>query len=1162
MRLKCIRLAGFKSFVDPTTVNFPSNMAAVVGPNGCGKSNIIDAVRWVMGESSAKNLRGESMTDVIFNGSTSRKPVSQASIELVFDNSDSTLVGEYAAYAEISIRRKVTRDSQNTYYLNGTKCRRRDITDIFLGTGLGPRSYSIIEQGMISKLIEAKPEDLRNFIEEAAGISKYKERRRETENRIRRTHENLARLTDLREELERQLERLHRQAQAAEKYQEYKGEERQLKAQLSALRWQALNEQVAQRESIIGTQEVSFEALVADQRSADASIERLRDGHHDLSERFNLVQGRFYSVGGDIARNEQSIQHGQQRLRQLQDDLREAERARQETESHLGHDRTLLATLGEELEMLEPEQEMTLAAAEESAAALEEAEASMHGWQEKWDAFNLSSAEPRRQAEVQQARIQQLETSMERLAERQRRLGEERQLLAADPEDAAILDLSEDLAAREMAFEELTAEEEQLIERLEQLRLELQQATQAQQQAQGDLQRLNGRIASLEALQQAALDPGTGTAEWLRDHQLNERPRLAEGLRVEAGWELAVETVLGADLQAVLVDDFAGLDLAGFSQGDLRLVSPAADVTRISGSLLDKVETRVDLSSWLGQVKPVETLDDALSMRGQLSAGQSLISRDGYWVGRDFLRVRRASEAESGLLARGQELQRLEAEREEREATLAALEDRLLTQREQQRLQEDSREQLRRRLQDEARQQSELKAQLSAAKAKVEQLTLRRTRLDEELTELGEQRAIELESLGESRLQLQDALDSMALDTEQRELLLAQRDSLRERLDRVRQEARQHKDHGNQLAVRLSSLRAQHDSTRQALERLEMQSERLTEKREQLNLGLEEGAAPLEELRLKLEELLERRMVVDDEMRTAKNALEDADRELREAEKRRTQAEQQSQLLRGQLEQQRLEWQSLTVRRKTLQEQLHEDGYDLNGVLATLTPEANEKEAEEELERIAARIQRLGAINLAAIDEYQQQSERKRYLDAQNADLVEALDTLENVIRKIDKETRNRFKETFDQINSGIQALFPKVFGGGSAYLELTGEDLLDTGVTIMARPPGKKNSTIHLLSGGEKALTALALVFAIFKLNPAPFCMLDEVDAPLDDANVGRYARLVKEMSQTVQFIYITHNKIAMEMADQLMGVTMHEPGCSRLVAVDVEEAMALVDA
>ncbi len=1162
MRLKCIKLAGFKSFVDPTTVNFPSNMAAVVGPNGCGKSNIIDAVRWVMGESSAKNLRGESMTDVIFNGSNTRKPVAQASIELIFDNSDNTLVGEYAAFAEISIRRRVSRDGQNTYFLNGTKCRRRDITDIFLGTGLGPRSYSIIEQGMISKLIEAKPEDLRNFIEEAAGISKYKERRRETESRIRRTHENLARLTDLREELERQLERLHRQAQAAEKYQEYKAEERQLRAQLAALKWQALNEQVGQREAVIGSQEVSFEALVAEQRSADASIERLRDGHHELSERFNLVQGRFYSVGGDIARVEQSIQHGQQRLRQLQDDLRDAERARQETESHLGHDRTLLATLGEELEMLAPEQEISAAAAEEAAAQLEEAETGMHAWQEQWDGFNQRSAEPRRQAEVQQARIQQLEQSLERLLERGRRLNDERAQLAADPEDAAILELSEQLAAGELQLEELQAAEEAQVERLEQLREELQQATQAQQRAQGELQRLNGRIASLEALQQAALDPGTGTAEWLRSQKLDQRPRLAESMRVEAGWELAVETVLGADLQAVLLDDFNALDLSGFTQGDLRLAAAVKGGARVPGSLLDKVESAIDLAPWLARVRPVDSLDQALAARSTLAADESLISRDGYWVGRNFLRVRRASEAESGVLARGHELERLHAEYDEQQAALETLEERLQHLRDSQRQQEESREQQRRRAQDESRRLGELKAQLSAQQAKVEQLTLRRRRLEAELAELDEQRAIEHEQLGESRLVLQDALDAMETDTEQREKLLAERDSLRERLDRIRQEARQHKDQAHQLAVRVGSLRAQHDSTRQALERLSLQFERLEERREQLNLNLEEGAAPLEELRMKLEELLDRRMGVEEELKLARLALEDADRELRDAEKRRTQAEQQSQLLRGQLEQQRMDWQALSVRRKTLQDQLHEDGYDLHGVLATLPGEASEAAWEEELERLAARIQRLGPINLAAIDEYQQQSERKRYLDAQNDDLVEALDTLENVIRKIDKETRNRFKETFDQINSGLQALFPKVFGGGHAYLELTGEDLLDTGVAIMARPPGKKNSTIHLLSGGEKALTALALVFAIFQLNPAPFCMLDEVDAPLDDANVGRYARLVKEMSEKVQFIYITHNKIAMEMADQLMGVTMHEPGCSRLVAVDVEEALSLVEA
>ncbi|MFL9809368.1 MAG: chromosome segregation protein SMC [Pseudomonas sp.] len=1162
MRLKSIKLAGFKSFVDPTTVSFPSNMAAVVGPNGCGKSNIIDAVRWVMGESSAKNLRGESMTDVIFNGSNTRKPVTQASIELIFDNSDGTLTGEYAAFAEISIRRRVTRDSQNTYFLNGVKCRRRDITDIFLGTGLGPRSYSIIEQGMISKLIEAKPEDLRNFIEEAAGISKYKERRRETENRIRRTHENLARLTDLREELERQLERLHRQAQSAEKYQEYKAEERQLKAQLSALRWQALNEQVGQREQVIGDQEVAFEALVAEQRSADASIERLRDGHHELSERFNQVQGRFYSVGGDIARVEQSIQHGQQRLRQLQDDLREAEQARLETESHLGHDRTLLATLGEELAMLEPEQELSGAAAEESAAQLEEAEATMQAWQEQWERFNQHSAEPRRAAEVQQSRIQQLEQSLERLAERQRRLDDERALLAADPEDRAMLELDEQLAASELDLEALAAVAEALNERLEQLRDELQQATRAQQQAQGELQRLNGRIASLEALQQAAMEPGKGVAEWLREEGLEQRPRLADGLRVEPGWELAVETVLGADLQAVLLDDFAEVELAGFQQGALNLVSAPRGGDRRPGSLLERVESALDLSPWLGHVRPVESLEHALAERPSLAEGESLVSRDGYWVGRHFLRVRRASEAESGVLARGQELQRLLAERDEREASLAAMEDRVTALSGEQSRLEGERELQRRQQQEEARKHSDLKARLSAGHARLEQLALRRRRLDEELAEQQEQREIETEQLGEARLQLQEALETMAQDTEQRETLLASRDGIRERLDRIRQDARQHKDHAHQLALRVGSLRAQHESTRQALERLEQQFERAVERREQLTLNLEEGEAPLEELRMKLEELLERRMGVEDELKHARLALEDADRELRDAEKRRTQAEQRAQLLRGQLEQQRLDWQGLSVRRKALQDQLQEDGYDLHGVLGTLPADASEPSWEAELERLSQRIQRLGPINLAAIDEYQQQSERKRYLDAQNDDLVEALDTLENVIRKIDRETRNRFKETFDQINSGLQALFPKVFGGGNAYLELTGEDLLDTGVAIMARPPGKKNSTIHLLSGGEKALTALALVFAIFQLNPAPFCMLDEVDAPLDDANVGRYARLVKEMSEKVQFIYITHNKIAMEMADQLMGVTMHEPGCSRLVAVDVEQAVALAEA
>ena len=755
MRLKCIRLAGFKSFVDPTTVNFPSNMAAVVGPNGCGKSNIIDAVRWVMGESSAKNLRGESMTDVIFNGSSGRKPVSQASIELVFDNSETTLLGEYAAYAEISIRRKVTRDGQNTYYLNGTKCRRRDITDIFLGTGLGPRSYSIIEQGMISKLIEAKPEELRNFIEEAAGISKYKERRRETESRIRRTQENLARLTDLREELERQLERLHRQAQAAEKYREYKARERQLKARLSALRWRELDERVRQREAVIGDQEVAFEALVAEQRNADASIERLRDGHHELSERFNQVQGRFYSVAGDIARVEQSIQHGQQRLRQLQDDLKEAERTRLETESHLGHDRTLLATLGEELAMLEPEQELTLASAEEATATLEEAELGMHAWQEQWDSFNTQSAEPRRQAEVQQSRLQQLEAGLERLAERQRKLEEEREQLAAEPEDAALFELTEQVASSELELETLQMSEQQVLEQLDAVREQLQQATETHQQSQGELQRLGGRLASLEALQQAARSPvrvpvtgcaakGWSTSRgWLKGCGSSQagswRSRPCWVPICKQCWSKTSPhwiSLPGAGRTAAAAGEHAG--------------------ARLPGSLLDKVEGRTDLAPWLGQVRPVESLEQALALRAGLAEGQSLVSRDGYWIGRHFCGSAGAGSPKAGFwpVARKSNAWGMSSSNSSRvwsnwSNTCRTCADNSAT--------EAQREQLRRRSQDENRQLGELKARLSAGRARAEQVQLRCRRLQEELAELQEQRAMEHEQLGEARLLLQEA---------------------------------------------------------------------------------------------------------------------------------------------------------------------------------------------------------------------------------------------------------------------------------------------------------------------------------------------------------------------------------------------------------------------
>lgn len=1162
MRLKSIRLAGFKSFVDPTTVSFPSNMTAVVGPNGCGKSNIIDAVRWVLGESSARNLRGESMTDVIFNGSNARKPVSQASIELVFDNSAGTLQGEYASYAEISIRRRVTREAQSTYYLNGVKCRRRDITDIFMGTGLGPRSYAIIEQGMISRLVEARPDDLRIFIEEAAGISKYKERRRETENRIRRTQENLERLLDLRDELGRQIERLQRQANAAEKYRDYKAEERTLQAQLTALRWQQLNGQAGEHEAAISQLETALEACIAEQRQADAKIELLRDSHHELSDTFNRVQGRFYAVGADIARQEQSIQHAEQRLRQLQDDLREAERARLDMEAHLASDRELLAGLEEELLDITEQHAAAQLNEECAAAAFLQAEEAMQDWQERWNAAAEQGAQPKNEAGVQRTRIDQLEQNSQRLLTRQQRLQSEQQSLQDDPAAETLDELAERIDQAQAQLDELSATQQLQAEQLQDTQEQISEKTQQQQQVQGQLQRLQGRISALEALQQAALNPEQGVQEWLEHQQLLQQPRLLDGLKVESGWELAVETVLAADLQAVQVDDWAELDLSSLSSGHLRLVSHSAAVVPVKDSLLSKVlAAAVDVSPWLAKVYAVENLEQALQLRPQLNSGESVVSQDGYWLAAHFLSVQRGEQHSSGVLARGQELDELQLSVAELEEQEQMLDEQLQDLHNERATLQDQSEQLRRDEQGAHRVLSELNSQLSASSARIEQLQLRRTAITAELADVTEQQQIEAEQIAEARLLLQDALDHMADAEQQQQKLRDEQGQLRSQFEQSRQQAQQEKNTLHQLALRSSTLTTQKRSTEQALQRLEQQFSQADQRREQLNLNLAEGESPIDALRAQLEELLQKRLATDDELRAARSALDDADTQMREADKQRSQAEQRAQEVRAQLEQQRLALQTLTVQKETFNQQLQALQLDVHQLLEQLPADAEISVWEQQLSELATRIERLGAINLAAIEEYRQQSERKTYLDAQNDDLEEALNTLENVIRKIDRETRNRFKETFDLINSGLQELFPKIFGGGHASLEMTGDDLLSTGVAIMARPPGKKNSTIHLLSGGEKALTALALVFAIFQLNPAPFCMLDEVDAPLDDANVVRYARLVKEMSETVQFIYITHNKIAMELADQLLGVTMHEPGCSRLVAVNVEEAAALAE-
>ncbi|MFP3874669.1 MAG: chromosome segregation protein SMC, partial [Thiohalophilus sp.] len=1171
MRLTKLKLSGFKSFVDPTTVPLPSSLVGVVGPNGCGKSNIIDAVRWVMGESSAKHLRGDSMADVIFNGSTSRKPVGQATVELVFDNSDGSLGGQYANYSEISIKRTVTRDGQSIYHLNGTRCRRRDITDIFLGTGLGPRSYAIIEQGTISRIIEARPEELRVFLEEAAGISKYKERRRETENRIRHTRENLDRLNDLREELDKQLAKLQRQAKTAERYKVLKEEERLLRAQLQALRWKGVDEQAKQNDNKIREQETALEGAVAKQRHIETEIEQQRGLHTEASDKFNEVQSRFYSIGAEIARLEQSIQHARERRTQQDQDLRQIEKDWNDAQIHVNADKQRIEELEAGLKEIEPDLQSAEQREQSANESLQRAEQAMQEWQQAWDDFNQQSAEPARQAEVERTRIQHLEQKLTQLQQRLEKAEQDLQQQSPERLQQEVEQLQQQL---EQTGEQVNQAQQALTDKQAQITMLRESSHQVNtdlDQARSRLQDLRGRSASLEALQQAALGKDEGAVnDWLSGQQLQDAPRLAEEMEVDAGWERAVECVLGAHLEAVCV---AGVDplaemLGSLQEGTLTLFdthAPGPAGAAPHGTpLLDKVRAPWQLDALLGGIYAAESLAEALSLRGQLAAHESVVTREGIWLGANWLRVVKDQEQDqkTGILKREQELKSLDSQIQEENARVQALQEQMAQERERLRELEQERDDAQAQLNQASRRQAEQQTDLKARQGQMEQVQARQQALQTEQQELRAELERDQQELQASRGRLQEHLDTMSGLEQQREQLNSRRDALRQALEQARAQAQQVRSEAHEIKLRAEKQRTELSSTRQALERLDNQLTQLSGRRDELQKALAESEAPLKEMEQELADKLDKRVAVETELGEARRAMEAIEHQLRELEEQRVAAEQAAQTLRGELEEIRISQQEFRVRRQTLEEQINESGFALARLLDELPQEAEVSQWQEHVEQLEAKIQRLGPINLAAIEEFEQQSERKAYLDAQNEDLVQALKTLEEAIHKIDKETRTRFKETYDKVNSGLKDLFPRLFGGGHAYLEMTGEDLLETGVTVMARPPGKRNSTIHLLSGGEKALTAVALVFAIFELNPAPFCMLDEVDAPLDDANVTRYCDLLQHMSDRTQFVFITHNKVTMEVANHLTGVTMHEPGVSRMVAVDVDEAAKLASA
>jgi chromosome segregation protein len=1168
MRLSKIKLSGFKSFVDPTTLSFPSNLMGIVGPNGCGKSNIIDAIRWVLGESSAKTLRGDSMADVIFNGSSGRKPVGQASIELVFDNSDGTITGTYAGYTEVAMRRVVTRDGTSQYFLNNARCRRKDITNLLLGTGVGSHGYSIIEQGMISRLVEAKPEELRSFLEEAAGISKYKERRRETEHRIRHTRDNMERLQDLRDELENQLSHLQRQAKAAERYKVLKAEERRTEAELLLLRLQTLGRELnGQRRELAGKQ-LELDAAVTRQGEIETKIEKLRLELADHGDEFNKIQGVYYKVGADIARLEQSMQHRNADIQRQKAELEQTEEQLAKVTGHISDDEVELEKLEQLLGQLNPELEEAQDRLASSERALREAEREAETSRDQAEQLAAAIAAAERTTEVEQARFDHQRERIERIdAERVEKAGE--------LEDIETEELDREIDRLTVTEESQGRELQAAERRLELLTSEIRHLRQQDSALAGELdglrerlQRDKGRLSSLEALQEAALGRVSAAASrWLEQENRAHSPRLAATLDVHEGWDRAVEAVLGSYLNAIEAPSLDALSahLDQLSVSGLAVLESeqrdGAEQQSASGldALASKVRAPVAARTLLSGVYAAPTIEAALRHRIQLRTGEAIVTPEGVLVMRHALRTHSSDDPQLGVLARGEEIEQLQASTLQLAQASEAASHRLAEIRSRLDELEAQRVEAQAGVQSVQVAHAEAKAQLQARRARRDELRQRVSAIEAEIVALEDERHAITRALQETRARLETAAAERTSGAEAQAQLQAERGGHLERLRVAREQAEVEREHAKDIAIMLESRRSSRQSASAALERVQAQRRYLADRRAELIQRIEELERPLAQERATLERQLDERLQVEESLGAARSTVEVCEQAVREAEGARTSAQQEVNEARDEVGSARMAEREIEVRAETVREQFAATGFDEETLAAELAEEADTAEWSERLESIGRKIQRLGSINMAAIDEFEEKSDRKEYLDKQFDDLTESLATLEAAIRKIDGETRSRFRDTFNRANEGLGELFPRLFGGGQAYLELDSDDLLSAGVTVMARPPGKRISTIHLMSGGEKALTAVALVFAIFKLNPAPFCLLDEVDAPLDDANVGRFSDIVREMSDAVQFVLITHNKTTMEAMNQLAGVTMHEPGVSRLVAVDIDEAVQL---
>lgn len=1157
MRLTHIKLAGFKSFVDPTSIAVPGQLVAVIGPNGCGKSNVIDAVRWVLGESSAKQLRGESMQDVIFNGSSTRKPVSRASVELVFDNGDGQLTGPWGQYAEVSIKRVLTRQGESSYYINNQQVRRRDITDLFLGTGVGARGYAVIEQGMISRIIEARPEELRAYLEEAAGVSRYKERRRETENRLADTRDNLTRIDDLKLELARQVERLTEQAEVAANYQDMRGA-LTFKQNLLALarREEAARQEAAARGELarIETEETALEAA---HTHLETELETVREAHYAASDAVHEAQQALFEANASLARLEEQQRHRLQSRERLERDLAGARNERQqlaEQKAQVEHELDDWLPRREEAQMRMEEAQMGL---EDGADGLPGAEAAFRVADQRLAQMTAQIANLTRERDLARQQGEHLRRSIEQLAGREDAL--RRELHDLNLPDSGVLEAAQAevaraqaaldavrarLAADEAKQADLGSEREQLDKTLNELHT--------------DAARAEAEVAALDAVlaREAA---GEQLAGWLAAQQLDGAPALWQSLQVDEQWRAAVEVVLGDSLAARAAGLPGALPPAPLALIDCAL-SPAVAANLGRQPLLAVVSAGAPfaaaLADWLAGVYCADTLDDAIARRGELAAGECWVTPDGHRVSAVSVRFN-AAQAGDGMMAR-------KAARDAAAERLAAVQPQI----DSSQRRRDSVASMLGMLAEAVRAQ---KGSVSRLEAELNAVTLEHVKLDQ----AARQGAARLAAIHAEQQRLREERDTAQETIAEAELLAEenamQLEELAEQLEDARL-ARLNAETGLELARNktrdaermLHEIKlAQHTAEQKVAElarrarELEDRDQQLAERLETLAMEAEtvEEAAP--------DEVLQEALVLRETREQTLAATRDQLNALTETLRQHTQKQQEVSAALPALREARSDWllkhQEARLNVERFDEELKTAEADEAALLPHLNDSVKPNALAAEIARLARAIEGLGAVNLAALQELEEAQKRGEYLAGQTDDLLQAMATLEEAIARIDGETRDMLQTTYDAVNAKMSEFFPTLFGGGRAELVLTGDDLLSAGIQIIAQPPGKKNSTIHLLSGGEKALTAMSLVFSLFSLNPAPFCLLDEVDAPLDDANTSRFCDLVKQMAAHTQFLYISHNRLTMEMAEQLVGVTMQEQGCSRIVAVDIVEALKM---